>query len=1078
MMKLSKNKKLLSFLCVIVVLCSFFGIKYISGNFIKNALAESDAVHDGDNLGEIVKTCGAKDFGDTTNEKKLLEGFFKISGEYKEISEHEVDPSIFIVSVQRGKFVSKDTVNQIIESSRDQKHGYVAYITAIKDKYGNNIDGNSQIILEPGKEIYFSLFNPDYEITYDSEWDTDENGKPIEKITYDPGTLSIKFYLYEDYNFSDSGYGCVSKSNFDKLSSMSGDEYNEELSKHPTLNGKPNGYDFGTFDADVIISVARKTSTQYYRMANPYLNTYCKAFSGEINGYLSEETINKRNFIFGKYNEFTNSAELKQNYLDNLSICNNAEISSFNTEEFVKETIENYIDSIYKSYQTTPLKGVSGEIDTWFTDAKFEEIKATGIKNPNTTYNLKCAYNTTGDFESKFNRYIYDANGNKVYNIKANSEYYFFSETKVESYTATRTYTGGVTEDISVGTCSTTCEEAVVVDYGPPIASTAGLCFEYQVQVTSKVKCSSIWNPQIPDFPLCNPVPYCNSIPGYVHQAGPDEEFESCINKCDGGKYTKKCSEKCYKDVYSKPKYKFTKQSFESNIDISATKVSDGLCSGYYTVSGGSVGWSGMFSRWYCENEYSRTLHDYNYPDSLGAIYYPSNGFKVAHYSSGNDCNDSCSYSDPCGGRGYYNQDDADNDRIKILKQIDDLEAKCNAKASCTEKTAGFTLNVSYIHDEKDKNGNKTKENQEVRFDFPYDKKSPNSDDELEKLISSADKSKCDSNPKLDDDKRHTILEYAGCYKNCGDDLTYHSRWSFPGIWFNRKSHDISYELYKNDEWKHVDKKFCLPYDAKAVNSGFYYYFNKKVNPSSLEERDLEKAIWPPSDESSIKYNINGIAKNFGHFGWNFNISCFYALPCDTITEAKGECCDKTEITNGCCNPSNRCEASPMNISFRPIDLDDVFPSNDTGADIVHRNPDDFNVYDRYLPFNWSSRGAQNNNPKEEVEFNPKVYGKFIQTNGQSIYNDDELEYHFHLTPALMRAFNSKKYKLYSTGKSTEANNSSSYVSELIRTGDLKGAAIRVPSVSVLGCNNIRYVKDGSSSGVCYTIKEMKNEYK
>ena len=35
-----------------------------------------------------------------------------------------------------------------------------------------------------------------------------------------------------------------------------------------------------------------------------------------------------------------------------------------------------------------------------------------------------------------------------------------------------------------------------------------------------------------------------------LHQGGPNEDFEACINECDGGKYTPKCSNTCYEKIY------------------------------------------------------------------------------------------------------------------------------------------------------------------------------------------------------------------------------------------------------------------------------------------------------------------------------------------------------------------------------------------------------------------------------------------------------------------------------------------------------------------------------------------------
>ena len=49
------------------------------------------------------------------------------------------------------------------------------------------------------------------------------------------------------------------------------------------------------------------------------------------------------------------------------------------------------------------------------------------------------------------------------------------------------------------------------------------------------------------DKPYCLPAPWCyNKYLGWIRQAGPTEEFESCVEKCDGGKYTSECNNKCY----------------------------------------------------------------------------------------------------------------------------------------------------------------------------------------------------------------------------------------------------------------------------------------------------------------------------------------------------------------------------------------------------------------------------------------------------------------------------------------------------------------------------------------------------
>ena len=118
---------------------------------------------------------------------------------------------------------------------------------------------------------------------------------------------------------------------------------------------------------------------------------------------------------------------------------------------------------------------------------------------------------------------------------------------------------GNQHQDTTKFGCKIKCTEEVMVKYGPPSAIKAGACFEYQVEATSTVNCKTV---DIPDPPYKHPHISCTPRPRCVHhrksgadvtknRAGPDDDFDSCINSCDGGKYTLKCSEKCYKEIYS-----------------------------------------------------------------------------------------------------------------------------------------------------------------------------------------------------------------------------------------------------------------------------------------------------------------------------------------------------------------------------------------------------------------------------------------------------------------------------------------------------------------------------------------------
>ena len=127
-----------------------------------------------------------------------------------------------------------------------------------------------------------------------------------------------------------------------------------------------------------------------------------------------------------------------------------------------------------------------------------------------------------------------------------------FSDNKNESkyYTVTTT---NYPSDSNV-VCSTVCTELVTVIYGPPKAVKAGTCFDNEVTVKSSVVCEADIKKSPPEEPnisnLTPPRIECNSYRNFTDQGGPDEEFDSCINSCDGGEYSQGCIDECYQNVY------------------------------------------------------------------------------------------------------------------------------------------------------------------------------------------------------------------------------------------------------------------------------------------------------------------------------------------------------------------------------------------------------------------------------------------------------------------------------------------------------------------------------------------------
>jgi len=1049
-MKKLSNKKLLSILCIVVICCTFGGVKLFRSLTVSKVSAAGDSKYDDTLVGEAIANCGTG-FTDSRVGLDVLREAIGL-----EYSFEGEDKDIVKVISNGASFVSSINVAGI-------KAANYRYIDSIYSSTG--VFGDSEYaVVSPSEPLYIKL------------------KLPVEDNADISRNIKISFYLNEDYADKNNN-GCVSITSFNELTDAAdGENYSDVLALHPTLRDKPDGKDFGTYEAVIGFEVPLKTSGKTtVTYDNPYYNTLCADFRGDSSSYLSDTAIKHRNEVFSFFNNFDDKDARYAKYKSTFPDCNNTKVDAIIDYDKVKETLEGIIELYYKN-----LSGTSIDSDAnlnWFDDSLFNYIRANGqkldaSKVKTQTIELKCNDDKNADFNTHFKSYITDANGKSVYNIKANTDYFYTYSSNVDALQVRQSFTkdengnenlGGVKE---IGKCEQFCEEAVVVDYGPPIASSAGLCFEYQVQITSKIKCTA--TPEVDesklDLTLCNPIPICNPFYDLTHQGGPEEEFDACINSCDGGKYTEKCSEKCYNEVYSKPENKFYKQSFLNDGQIIAKKMwnatndntwygDNEMFAGRYAITNGKITWISSanyrtYARYYKEKEFSRTKRDHIYGDGgyaegYNLLYEPDiNGYKRAVHGS-SLCNDNCNYyAYGCGQKSYYNDEDLENDKKRLKTEINNFIKSCNAKASCNSTTAKFTISVDYTHDVKDDSGKITKKDEKVTIYFPYDEKSE-SDNAYEKIKSTKETTGCTGNPDdyFADHSLHTILNYAGCYKNCGDDKAYHTKWSFPGGWRSTKHGYISYEPTKGDSWVHFPDKFCMPADAKAVNEDyfFYYYKNTADTTNQYTSRDFVNAKWP-SDKATV-YNIVAKARNFGHNNWNFDIKCFYAL-------------DHTK---------NR------NVTLRTVDLKDLFPD---GRGTSKNNPDGFNQSDDKLPFNWSSRSVPQNSLLPSNDFNAPIYGKYVQTKGYNIYNDDELEYHFKLTPKVMRSINSKgstAFNVVNSKSSYTKNGVPAYRSYIIREGELKDSAVRVPSESVLGCNNIRNVQNGSGTGECYSISAMES---
>lgn len=536
---------------------------------------------------------------------------------------------------------------------------------------------------------------------------------------------------------------------------------------------------------------------------------------------------------------------------------------------------------------------------------------------------------------------------------------------------------------ISIGdvSCKIRCEEAVTVQYGAPIASKAGLCFEYKVKVTSRVTCEMTQKPQEPQkFKLCTPTPICTGIGRsgkryYLNQGGPSEEFDECIDACDGGKYTTKCSKKCYKEVY------------QNSLISYKPKKNASCCTDCYTSPST---WSGDGpGRWYgggCKSGYA----------AFG------DGFCRHVYSNGNYCHDDCSWNG-CEGNVYLNPGYAEADHTANMSKYQDAINECNAAVSCSTSTAEFTISVDY------KDGSNTVKT----VSFPYNTNTPGVDT---------------VNPSTMANKNSTLLRNQGCYDSPKtSESLYLVEWGFPGSWINRKTGELSYlDKTGSAGWQFISRKFCIPFDAQDVNVNWWNYYYTKLgqNPKC-----------PQNTVPPVEYNIHAKTKNFGYYGWNIAIDCFYGI-------------NNTEKMP--CDPPDPGEPDDIKYVIRSIDLENVFPATDgeslSAATEIGRTPG----------FNWSLEATNNKNA--DYQSSPLDYAKRIQEKGYTIYsNDDQLDYKFRLTPAVLkelRQARSTDYTLYNGSNYTDDKGVIRYKSGLDILSD-NTVTLKKPTAAALKCNNI-----------------------
>lgn len=623
---------------------------------------------------------------------------------------------------------------------------------------------------------------------------------------------------------------------------------------------------------------------------------------------------------------------------------------------------------------------------------------------------------------------------------KEGQQYYTPANSKTYYYEKTET-----TE-----ACEKTCKEEVTVEYGPPVATKAGMCFEYKVKVRSKVACSATFKAKKPKstdskYQVCAIYPKCNANSKYGDQAGPDEDFDNCISKCDNGKYSQKCINKCYKEVYGNTDIQKTAYNdiYENNSvsflaakkDLSGNglKTNASFCLGSndpttYVDSDGKTNYSKlkyamlnngckyqMYNNktktkwngsdniiWSCANSNlgKNSIAKWN---NLGRYYFlnnniatrtiqsiatdcqgedryfdgvkyqykyfiDGNGFKRAKFNNGTTCTQSCTWKISGNKNCYLNRSD-------MLKQYkDDLNAwtdarnSCTASASCSNETATFTIGIN----------------------------NDTTDGTIKSKFSSTLKNENGVVIRGVTDKIDPIVKTNYCYlQGSTEKQQYLAEWSFPGSWRNNKNGVISQtEPSDTRGWSQRKGYYCTSLNSTGVNSKWWnwaQYTKLKNSVSKYTSND-------------ITYNINAITNNFGYFGWNIDMSCFYATPSATTPPTAEECTGEE-------NCDTNTDNSKFEYEARSVEKDKLFPESRTKVDAITGK------VTRTIGYNWTAQANENlitGAGKNSYEIMPEELIEDIQDKAKNgtTYSPENLEYRFRLNRSNLNALKNAKSNL------------------------------------------------------------------
>lgn len=351
-----------------------------------------------------------------------------------------------------------------------------------------------------------------------------------------------------------------------------------------TLNpGKSNSNGDGV-DAEIegnaaALFVENPTDTGFVENIRIASETGNNACSLAYNGYYNDNGSASPNSQFTVAR--SDLEKWRNNYYSKiLSYCNDNYVA-FNLKESDIKSLSNKLLKVFYYNNKLDIAMQSGTVQTLETVNNSIEIVKNAIR-------IK--------YPGAVKQHIFDGTSNLQTSLSCRykgSDINASTKKLSDEYLYTSRVTTVRTEKLSSGkrvkVCKTRCYEHLTVTYDMPQLLKAGLCFSYKVTVKSKSECGIDFNSdnywkEITVPTMCSPIPVCSNKSSHT-QAGPNEDFDNCVKKCDDGKYSQKCINKCYKQVYTKK----TKKKEKNVKPTTSTKTTKSLKLSMLTYNNNSL---------------------------------------------------------------------------------------------------------------------------------------------------------------------------------------------------------------------------------------------------------------------------------------------------------------------------------------------------------------------------------------------------------------------------------------------------------------------------------------------------------